>query len=200
MSRHAIVITAGVGPREARAFVARLAEHLAALAAARGLLVDGATVVGDDPEAPRSIALAVVGDAPGALADQLGTHALVHRSAARGHAARKRWFAGVRCEPALPDADPAIALRADDLEISACRAGGPGGQQQPSTRPAAPGVAGRRAGPQGTHGRILARRPFAVTHDAAPGRDAARGRRAPSRPMATRSPLAKTLTTPAAPA
>ena len=128
MSRHAIVITAGVGPREARAFVARLAEHLAALAAARGLLVDGATVVGDDPEAPRSIALAVVGDAPGALADQLGTHALVHRSAARGHAARKRWFAGVRCEPALPDADPAIALRADDLEISACRAGGPGGQ------------------------------------------------------------------------
>lgn len=115
------MISAGVGPAEARRFVGQLAARLERLVEARGLEVREVVASG---EPPRSITLRLAGD-PGALVDELGTHVLVH--AARGRAARKRWFAAVTAH-AASDPPDAPAIPRDDLVITACRAGGPGGQ------------------------------------------------------------------------
>jgi len=124
VSEFDLLITSGVGPAEARQFVAQLAVHLERLAEARGLEVcevvsQGAT------DGPRSITLRLRGDA-GALQDELGTHALIHRS--RGRAARKRWFAAVSQHAAVAEPPHLATIPRDDLVITACRAGGPGGQ------------------------------------------------------------------------
>ena len=125
-ARTAIQISAGVGPAEARRFVFLLAARLEALAEARGLLV-GDVVASGDGAAPRSITLYLeAGDAL-ALADELGTHALIMRSDRRGRDARKRWFAAVTLHE-VQDAPVTGAIARDDLVITACRAGGPGGQ------------------------------------------------------------------------
>lgn len=123
-----LLITSGVGPAEARRFVALLADRLERLAAERGLDVREVVTRGGDDGAPRSITLRLHGDALGQLTDELGTHVLVQRSATRGRAARKRWFAAVTGHAALPDDAAAPAIPRDDLVITACRAGGPGGQ------------------------------------------------------------------------
>lgn len=116
-----LVISAGAGPVEVRRFVRQLAARLEARAEACGLVVYE-VAASEDP--PRSVTLRLAGDAS-VLADEVGTHVMIH--AARGRSARKRWFAAVTMSPAIaaPDA-PAIAR--DELVITACRAGGPGGQ------------------------------------------------------------------------
>ncbi|WP_428265573.1 peptide chain release factor-like protein [Haliangium sp.] len=123
-----VQISAGAGPVEVRAFVADLAAELEAECRARGLRVTQVVTAGAD-HAPRSVALYLAGDARAALSDVAGTHALVARSSRRGRRARKRWFAGVSLHlaptgpgPRGPGFDPA------EVEISAARAGGPGGQ------------------------------------------------------------------------
>lgn len=127
--RHALQISSGVGPIEVRRFVALLAAHLEALAAARGLFIEEVACHGDDDAAPRSTTLYLRGDAAGSLADQLGTHELVHRSPDRGRAARKRWFAAVSLHDGASDASAATsAIPDEDVEVTVCRAGGPGGQ------------------------------------------------------------------------
>jgi protein subunit release factor B len=130
MTDHDLLITSGVGPAEARRFVAQLAARLEQLAEARGLEVREVIASGGDADAPRSITLRVRGDVLGQLAGELGTHLLVQRSAARGRASRKRWFAAVSFHASTaddPDADITTIPR-DALVITACRAGGPGGQ------------------------------------------------------------------------
>jgi peptide chain release factor 2/peptide chain release factor len=127
MTEFDLLITSGVGPVESRRFVALLATRLEALAAERGLEVCEVVSTGGD-DAPRSILLRLRGDVAARLTDELGTHVLIQRSADRGRAARKRWFAAVSLHPRHDaDADPA-AIPRDALEITACRAGGPGGQ------------------------------------------------------------------------
>jgi peptide chain release factor 2/peptide chain release factor len=113
-------ISAGVGPVEVRRFVARLATDLAAELAARGLRVV-ATAWSGDP--PRSATLVIEHDGPPPVGDLVGTHACV--DPARGRRARKRWFAGVTLHAAPGDG---AALDEADVEITTCRAGGPGGQ------------------------------------------------------------------------
>ncbi|WP_437895272.1 peptide chain release factor-like protein [Sorangium sp. So ce124] len=127
MSRSWVQISAGRGPVEVRRFVARLAERMEALCRERGLAVIDVTVHGDEG-APASVEILVEGDARRCLEGELGTHALVERSAARGKAARKRWFAGVAIHAAGADAGAGEGVDLGELEISACRAGGPGGQ------------------------------------------------------------------------
>lgn len=129
MSRSWVQISAGRGPVEVRCFVARLAERMEALCQERGLAVVDVTLHGDE-DAPASVEILVEGDARRCLEGELGTHALVERSAARGKAARKRWFAGVAIHAAGADAGAGAGEGVDlgELEISACRAGGPGGQ------------------------------------------------------------------------
>ncbi|WP_437852645.1 peptide chain release factor-like protein [Sorangium sp. So ce363] len=129
MSRSWVQISAGRGPVEVRRFVARLAERMEALCQERGLAVVDVTLHGDE-DAPASVEILVEGDARRCLEGELGTHALVERSAARGKAARKRWFAGVAVHAAGADAGTGAGEGVDlgELEISACRASGPGGQ------------------------------------------------------------------------
>ncbi|WP_438032901.1 peptide chain release factor-like protein [Sorangium sp. So ce204] len=131
MSRWWVQISAGRGPVEVRRFVARLAERMEALCEERGLAVVDVTLHGDE-DAPASVEILVEGDARRCLTGELGTHALVERSAARGRAARKRWFAGVAVHAAGADAGAGegvgVGVDLRELEISACRASGPGGQ------------------------------------------------------------------------
>jgi peptide chain release factor 2/peptide chain release factor len=129
MSAFDLLVTSGTGPVEARWFVSRLAARLEQLAEQRGLLVHEVVVHGDD-DAPRSVMLRLAGDGPGALADQLGTHVLVHKSLRRGRASRTRWFAAVaRHErPAGAPAVDAASIPREAIVVTACRAGGPGGQ------------------------------------------------------------------------
>ena len=125
-----LLISSGVGPGEARRFVAQLAARLERLAEQRGLEVLEVVSSGGDADAPRSITLRVRGEVYAQLAGELGTHVLVQRSATRGRAARKRWFAAVSLHPRHDDGarvDVSVIPR-DALVITACRAGGPGGQ------------------------------------------------------------------------
>jgi peptide chain release factor 2/peptide chain release factor len=122
-----LLVTSGVGPIECRRFVSQLAQRLERLAAALGLEVLDVGSHGGGDDAPRSVLLRVAGDAPAMLAAELGTHALVHRSDGRSRHGRKRWYAAVSLHAAEPDTGE-IELARDDLEITACRAGGPGGQ------------------------------------------------------------------------
>lgn len=126
-----LLITSGVGPAEARRFAFQLATQLEQLAEARGLEICEVVSQGSGAEAraPRSVIIRIRGDA-NLLADELGTHVLIHRSSTRGRTARKRWFAAVsQHEPTYdaPRIDVASIPR-DTLVITACRAGGPGGQ------------------------------------------------------------------------
>jgi peptide chain release factor 2/peptide chain release factor len=123
---HVVQITSGVGPTEARRFVFQLAARLEGLCEQRGLVVHDVVASSDD-DAPRSITLHVGGDAPALLYDQIGSHVLIRRSPDRGRAARKRWFAAVTVHPLRP-ASSAMVVARDDLVVTACRAGGPGGQ------------------------------------------------------------------------
>ncbi|WP_437710919.1 peptide chain release factor-like protein [Sorangium sp. So ce448] len=127
MSRSWVQISAGRGPVEVRRFVARLAERMEALCQERGLAVVDVTLHGDE-DAPASVEILVEGDARRCLEGELGTHALVERSAARGKAARKRWFAGVAVHAAGAGEGVGVGVDLGELEISACRASGPGGQ------------------------------------------------------------------------
>jgi len=116
-----LLISSGVGPDEASRFALLLARRLEALAVIRGF--DVREVVSH----PRSVVLRLCGDAT-ALIDELGTHVLVHRSSARSRSSRKRWFAAVSLHDAPPELADADPISRDDLVITACRAGGPGGQ------------------------------------------------------------------------
>ncbi|WP_437673017.1 peptide chain release factor-like protein [Sorangium sp. So ce131] len=133
MSRWWVQISAGRGPIEARRFVARLAERMEAVCEERGLVVVDVAVHGGE-DAPGSVEILVQGDARRRLDGELGTHALLDKSPRRGRAARKRWFAGVTVHPAAPGAGAAagaaagVGIDLGDVEISACRASGPGGQ------------------------------------------------------------------------
>lgn len=126
MSRYAVQVSAGDGPVEVRRFVGLLGERLSALCEERGLLVATVAIRGDE-DAPWSVEVVVEGEAPAALAGELGTHALVSRSPDRGRASRKRWYAGVSLH-LLADEDAAAEVDPRDLEVTATTSPGPGGQ------------------------------------------------------------------------
>lgn len=127
MKRHVIVISSGYGPVEVRQFVARLAERIESVCEECGLMIEEVVVHGDE-NAPGSVDLFVFGDDL-LLANEFGTHALVARSENRGKDSRKRWYASVSrhdAPPVVKDADVVIDPR--EIEVTAMRASGPGGQ------------------------------------------------------------------------
>lgn len=127
MSEHSLQITSGVGPTEVRRFVFKLASRLERLCEEHGLVIGDVAFFGDE-SAPRSMTFRVHGDVPLAIRAEEGSHVLVHRSAERGRSARKRWFAAVTIFEAVDDAADSADVDRNDLVITACRAGGPGGQ------------------------------------------------------------------------
>lgn len=120
-------ITAGVGPVEARRFVALLGDYLATWCVHQSILVHDVVVCGAEAE-PHSVELHVTGDDP-TLCRWAGTHVLVAKSERRSKRSRKRWYVGVSVsdDTSAPE-PPALEVRADEVTISAMRAGGPGGQ------------------------------------------------------------------------
>ena len=135
----AVSVSAGTGPVEVRVFVAQLAEALLALCTARGLGIEAVVVHGDE-RAPKSIELTVSGPAKALFANYEGTHVLVAKSVRRGSRSRKRWFAGVSLQPVrspnVTQVQEVPPPQRCELEISAARAGGPGGQHVNTTESA----------------------------------------------------------------
>jgi protein subunit release factor B len=119
-----LLITSGTGPDEVRQFVALLARKMTRICADLGLdvRVCGPRVT---ETAPRSITLSLRGDCLDRIALEEGTHALIARSPERSQRSRKRWFASVKL---LADPQAPSLFQPDKLVITACRAGGPGGQ------------------------------------------------------------------------
>lgn len=126
-----VQISAGVGPVEVREFVSLLARELVTECEAGGLEVRSVSVQGDE-EVPSSVSIEVVGPAREVLAASVGTHVLLARSPRRGRRSRKRWFAGVSIHP-LTRTGTRVLIRPDDVEVTAARAGGPGGQHVNTT-------------------------------------------------------------------
>lgn len=133
--RKVLTISSGLGPIEARRFVARLAHELEC-----ALLLEGARIVdrrlsggaggASVTSPPRSVDLVFVG----ADAQRwVGTHALVERSDRRARRSRKRWFVGVTLRT---EGEADLAARGArsarvspaEVEIRFCRSRGPGGQ------------------------------------------------------------------------
>jgi peptide chain release factor 2/peptide chain release factor len=128
MNVFVVLVSSGTGPEEVRRFVARLAGWLVSRCEDLGLSVREVISHGDEA-APRSVEVLVEGDAPRLLAGDLGTHALLEPS--RGRASRKRWYAGVSMHAlGAEEGDAGVKIDIDpsDLEITAARSGGPGGQ------------------------------------------------------------------------
>ena len=119
-----LLITSGTGPDEVRQFVGLLAGKMTELCEALGLEVRERGPRAIEPS-PRSIALSLRGDCLDRIALEEGTHALVAKSSQRSRRGRKRWFA---CVKLLADPQAPRPFQPDKLVITACRAGGPGGQ------------------------------------------------------------------------
>lgn len=126
MSAAVLQVSSGTGPIEVRRFVALLAEHLAERCAEAGAVLSSVVVHGDEA-APRSVEIHLAA-APDFASRLAGTHALVARSAERGKRARKRWYAGVTLCAAAAAPAAVMKVTRDDVQITATRAGGPGGQ------------------------------------------------------------------------
>tara|TARA_R110002096_G_scaffold42143_4_gene113627 strand:- start:47412 stop:48071 length:660 start_codon:yes stop_codon:yes gene_type:complete len=132
MTRWLLQISAGAGPAEVRSFVAMLTASMEERCLALGLGIDSVGFCGDE-ELPRSGEIILCGSADTKLEAYLGTHVLVARSQSRGRRSRKRWFAGVSLHEAAEKGGAAVSIAASDLDITASRAGGPGGQHVNTT-------------------------------------------------------------------
>ncbi|GAA4452564.1 peptide chain release factor H [Phytohabitans houttuyneae] len=128
MSPH-LLLSAGRGPRECAWALARLAGRLESEAARRRVATRRVEVVaGDRPGTYRSILLELAGDGAEAFAATwTGTLCWQAPSPYRSGAGRKNWYVTAqRCEVGAPR----TVFAESDVDIVACRTGGPGGQHR----------------------------------------------------------------------
>jgi peptide chain release factor len=124
-----LMVSAGRGPRECAWAVAQLVRRLEAEAARQGLTtVRAETVPGERPGTFRSILVRITGTGAGRFsAAWTGTLCWQAPSPYRTGAGRKNWYVIAQtCEVAAEH--PAFAEA--DVDIVACRTGGPGGQHR----------------------------------------------------------------------
>jgi peptide chain release factor 2/peptide chain release factor len=132
MKHWILQISAGAGPVEVREFVGQLSGEMAARCERLGIGIASLSAHGDE-HAPSSVEIEVIGEAPALLADFIGTHVLVAKSGRRGRNSRKRWFAGVSLHASSEPSSALVEIAASEVEITASRAGGPGGQHVNTT-------------------------------------------------------------------
>jgi len=135
--KYSITISSGAGPVEVREFAALLTERILELCRRRKLEVIEQLTQGPKAK-PSSVSLKVKGNAAKALADEVGTHALIHKSQKRGRRSRKRWFAGITIRPAGDEPENGHAEQIDpsQLKVETFRSAGPGGQHVNKTNSA----------------------------------------------------------------
>ncbi|MEU4427165.1 peptide chain release factor H [Actinoplanes sp. NPDC024001] len=124
-----LLLSAGRGPQECAWAVARLLARLEAGAQRRGLTTRRVqTVPGERPGTYRSALVAIAGqDAAGFAASWTGTLCWQAPSPYRAGPGRKNWY--VTAQPVRVGA-PRTPFAEADVEIVACRTGGPGGQHR----------------------------------------------------------------------
>ncbi|MEU8046376.1 peptide chain release factor H [Micromonospora echinofusca] len=128
MSTH-LLMSAGRGPQECAWALARLLRRLEADAARQGLTTHRVeTVPGDRPGTLRSALIRIDGgDAQAFTASWTGTLCWQAPSPYRAGTGRKNWYVVAR--PCRLDS-PVTTFAEADVDIVACRTGGPGGQHR----------------------------------------------------------------------
>ncbi|MFD2762842.1 peptide chain release factor H [Micromonospora eburnea] len=128
MSVH-LLMSAGRGPQECAWALARLVCRLELDATRHGLTTERVQIVpGDRPDTYRSVLVRISGAAAEAFAAAWsGTLCWQAPSPYRASAGRKNWY--VIAQPCQVDT-PATAFSEADVEVVACRTGGPGGQHR----------------------------------------------------------------------
>ncbi|MEU8261992.1 peptide chain release factor H [Micromonospora sp. NPDC048999] len=124
-----LLLSAGRGPQECAWALARLLCRLEADAGGRGLTTHRVqTVPGDRPDTYRSALVQIRGaDAETFAASWTGTLCWQAPSPYRTSNGRKNWY--VIARPCQLDA-PATTFAEADVDVVACRTGGPGGQHR----------------------------------------------------------------------
>ncbi|MER7334131.1 MULTISPECIES: peptide chain release factor H [unclassified Micromonospora] len=128
MSVH-LLLSAGRGPQECAWALARLLRRLEADAARRGLTAHRVqTVPGDRPDTYRSALIRISGAGTEAFAASwTGTLCWQAPSPYRASTGRKNWYVTARpCQVETPT----TTFTEADVDIVACRTGGPGGQHR----------------------------------------------------------------------
>ncbi|MEU6780371.1 peptide chain release factor H [Nonomuraea angiospora] len=128
MSVH-LLLSAGRGPQECAWALAQLLHRLEADAGRQNLETHRAqTVPGDRPGTYRSVLVLIAGDGAEAFAASwTGTLCWQAPSPYRASTGRKNWY--VIAEPCQVDT-PRTTFAEADVDIVACRTGGPGGQHR----------------------------------------------------------------------
>lgn len=124
-----LLLSAGRGPRECAWAVARLLERLRVDGTRRGLTIQLLeTVSADRPGTYRSVLIRISGaDAEAFAASWTGTLCWQAPSPYRAGTGRKNWY--VTAQPPQREA-AGTTFREADVDIVACRTGGPGGQHR----------------------------------------------------------------------
>ena len=122
-------LSPGHGPPEVRRSVALLLTALVERLTNAGAVVVGTERVGPEHH-PDHAAIHLGAGSAQAVAAVVGTHVVVAPSPARGRRTRRRWSVGVSVHPWSTHAAP---LNPAHVEVTACRAGGPGGQHVNTT-------------------------------------------------------------------
>lgn len=129
MSSVHLMMSAGRGPRECAWALARLLRRMEADATRYELRTERVqTVPGDRPGTYRSVLVRIVGAGADAFATSwTGTLCWQAPSPYRTTAGRKNWYVIAR---RCPVDTPTTTFAETDVEIVACRTGGPGGQRR----------------------------------------------------------------------
>jgi peptide chain release factor len=120
-------ISAGHGPEECTWVVARLVDVVLAEAAAAGVEAECVeAVAATHPDTLRSAVIELADGGEAFAEGWTGSVLWVGESPLRPHHRRHNWF--VQATTLTPPADEEAAFRADELEVSAMRSSGAGGQ------------------------------------------------------------------------
>ena len=131
MKRFFLEISSGQGPEECRLLAALLARHVGRRLVRAGIAFRPVEVNGEpERNSLRSILFELegAGIAP-VVAPLCGTVQWIATSPFRPHHKRRNWFAGIRCF----EADPELAFRPGEAEVTVSRSSGPGGQHVNTT-------------------------------------------------------------------